>query len=79
MPVAKRRTGVEQQVAELLLIAKNSLGLCVAFLTRMDGTTQFLDVVESSVPFLFKEGATRRQETTLCPGDLGQPATSGDP
>ena len=43
-----------------------SLGLSVAFLTRMDGTTQHLEVVESSVPFLFKEGATQRQETTFC-------------
>ena len=38
----------------------------MAFLTRMDGTTQHLEVVESSVPFLFKEGVTQRQETTLC-------------
>ncbi|MGH8888183.1 MAG: sensor domain-containing phosphodiesterase [Acidothermaceae bacterium] len=64
--MAKRRSTVEQQVADLLLIAKNSLGLSVAFLTRMDGTTQFIEVVESSVPFLFKQGATQKQETTLC-------------
>ena len=32
----------------------------------MDGETQHLEVVESSVPFLFKEGATQRQETTFC-------------
>ena len=38
----------------------------MAFLTRMDGTTQHLEVVESSVPFLFKEGVTQRQDTTLC-------------
>ena len=32
----------------------------------MDGTTQHLEVVESSVPFLFPEGVTQRQETTFC-------------
>ena len=32
----------------------------------MDGTTQHLEVVESSVPLLLKEGATQKQETTFC-------------
>ena len=60
------RADAEEQVADLLRTAKESLHLSVAFLTRMDGTTQFLEVVESSVPFLFKEGATQRQATSLC-------------
>jgi EAL domain-containing protein (putative c-di-GMP-specific phosphodiesterase class I) len=64
--MAKERSDAEQQVAALLLTAKKSLHLSVAFLTRMDGTTQHLEVVESSVPFLFKEGVTQRQDTTLC-------------
>jgi EAL domain-containing protein (putative c-di-GMP-specific phosphodiesterase class I) len=64
--VAKERSDAEQQVADLLLTAKKSLHLSVAFLTRMDGTTQHLEVVESSVPFLFKEGVTQRQDMTLC-------------
>lgn len=64
--MAKQRSDAEQQVADLLLTAKKSLHLSVAFLTRMDGTTQHLEVVESSVPFLFKEGVTQRQDTTLC-------------
>jgi len=64
--VAKERSDAEQQVAALLLTAKKSLHLSVAFLTRMDGTTQHLEVVESSVPFLFKEGVTQRQDMTLC-------------
>ncbi|MDQ1725416.1 MAG: hypothetical protein QOG52_2444 [Frankiaceae bacterium] len=64
--MAKHRSDAEQQVAELLLNAKDSLRLSVAFLTRMDGTTQHLEVVESSVPFLFKEGATQNQATSLC-------------
>jgi EAL domain-containing protein (putative c-di-GMP-specific phosphodiesterase class I) len=64
--VAKQRSDAEQQVAALLLTAKKSLRLSVAFLTRMDGTTQHLEVVESSVPFLFKEGVTQPQDMTLC-------------
>ena len=64
--MARERSDAEQQVADLLLTAKKSLHLSVAFLTRMDGTTQHLEVVESSVPFLFKEGATQRQGTTFC-------------
>jgi EAL domain-containing protein (putative c-di-GMP-specific phosphodiesterase class I) len=64
--VAKGRSDAEQQVADLLVTAKKSLHLSVAFLTRMDGTTQHLEVVESSVPFLFKEGVTQRQDMTLC-------------
>jgi EAL domain-containing protein (putative c-di-GMP-specific phosphodiesterase class I) len=64
--VAKQRSDAERQVADLLLTAKKSLHLSVAFLTRMDGTTQHLEVVESSVPFLFKEGVTQRQDTSLC-------------
>jgi EAL domain-containing protein (putative c-di-GMP-specific phosphodiesterase class I) len=64
--VANQRTDAERQVADLLLTAKKSLHLSVAFLTRMDGTTQHLEVVESSVPFLFREGVTQRQDMTLC-------------
>jgi EAL domain-containing protein (putative c-di-GMP-specific phosphodiesterase class I) len=64
--MGRQRSDAEQQVAELLRTAKNSLNLSVAFLSRLDGTTQHLEVVESSVPFLFKEGATQKQETTFC-------------
>ncbi len=32
----------------------------------MDGTTQHLEKVDSSIPFLFKEGYTQREERTLC-------------
>ena len=64
--MGRQRTSAAEQVADLLVTAKQSLGLSVAFLSRMDGTTQHLEVVESSVPFLFKEGATQRQETTFC-------------
>jgi EAL domain-containing protein (putative c-di-GMP-specific phosphodiesterase class I) len=64
--VAKHRSEVEQQVGELLQTAKDSLRLSVAFLSRLDGTTQHLEVVESSVPFLFREGVTQPQVSTLC-------------
>src|SRR3978361_1102726 len=64
--MAKDRTDAEQQIAELLLTAKKSLRLSVAFLSRLDGTTQHLEVVESSVPFLFQEGYQQKQEVTLC-------------
>lgn len=63
---ARSRTDVQQQVADLLLIAKRSLGLSVSFLSRLDGTTQYLEVVESSVPFLFQEGNKQVQATSLC-------------
>ncbi|HEY0869351.1 MAG TPA: EAL domain-containing protein [Acidothermaceae bacterium] len=62
----KTRSDVEQQVADLLLIAKKSLGLSVSFLSRLDGVTQHLEVVESSVPFLFQEGNKQVQATSLC-------------
>jgi len=64
--MARRRSEADQQVAELLRTAKSSLHLSVAFLSRLDGETQHLEVVESSVPFLFKEGVTQRQDTTFC-------------
>jgi EAL domain-containing protein (putative c-di-GMP-specific phosphodiesterase class I) len=64
--MAKSRTEIQQQVADLLLIAKRSLGLSVSFLSRLDGTTQYLEVVESSVPFLFQEGNQQVQATSLC-------------
>ncbi|HET6562244.1 MAG TPA: EAL domain-containing protein [Marmoricola sp.] len=64
--VGKQRSDEQQQLASLLLTAKRSLRLSVSFLSRLDGQTQHLEVVESSVPFLFREGATQRQETTFC-------------
>ena len=67
-----QRSQAEQQIADLLRTAKTSLRLSVAFLSRLDGTTQHLEVVESSVPFLFKEGVTQRQETTFCQAILDE-------
>lgn len=64
--MSRTRSDAEQQIAELLQTAKRSLHLSVAFLSRLDGTTQHLEVVESSIPFLFKDGVTQRQENTFC-------------
>src|SRR6476469_10164034 len=64
--VGRERSAAEQQIAELLQTARSSLRLSVAFLSRLDGTTQHLEVVETSVPFLFQEGYQQRQEATLC-------------
>jgi EAL domain-containing protein (putative c-di-GMP-specific phosphodiesterase class I) len=57
---------VERQVADLLHTARQSLGLSLAFLTRMDGTVQHLEVVDSSIPLVFRDGITQRQDTSLC-------------
>jgi hypothetical protein len=37
----RQRTEAAQQVAELLRTARQSLGLSLAFLTRMDGSTRW--------------------------------------
>ena len=64
--MAPPRTEAAQQVAGLLATAKEALGLSVTFLSRLDGTTQHLEVVDSSVPLLFREGATVAQDTSFC-------------
>ena len=64
--MARKRSDAERQIADLLQTAKKSLRLSVAFLSRLDGTTQHLEVVESSIPFVFRDGITRPQETTFC-------------
>ncbi|MCW2536623.1 MAG: putative Diguanylate cyclase/phosphodiesterase with sensor [Modestobacter sp.] len=64
--MATKRSDAEKQIAELLQTAKKSLRLSVAFLSRLDGTTQHLEVVESSIPFLFQEGYQQQQDQTLC-------------
>ncbi|MGZ4506805.1 MAG: EAL domain-containing protein [Blastococcus sp.] len=64
--MGRERTEAEQQIADLLQTARRSLRLSVAFLSRLDGTTQHLEVVETSVPFLFQEGYQQQQDVTLC-------------
>ena len=63
--MAKGRTAAEEQVAGLLRTAREALGLSVAFLSRLDGETQHLEVVESRVPLL-RDGQRVRQETSFC-------------
>jgi EAL domain-containing protein (putative c-di-GMP-specific phosphodiesterase class I) len=64
--VGRKRSDAEQQIADLLQTARKSLRLSVAFLSRLDGTTQHLEVVDTSVPFLFQEGYQQQQDVTLC-------------
>ena len=64
--MAGERSDAERQVAELLRTARSALGLSLAFLTRMDGTTQHLQVAESVLPFIFKDGSTQPKQTTFC-------------
>jgi EAL domain-containing protein (putative c-di-GMP-specific phosphodiesterase class I) len=59
------RSETDLKVAELLRTAKDSLGLSLTFLSRLDGTVQHLEVVESSIPF-FHDGQTQPQATSLC-------------
>lgn len=81
--MAKKRSREQEQVADLLLTARSALGLSVTFLTRMDGVTQHLEVVEAAgplMPRLFKEGYTQRQDRTLCQAILNRqlPAVLSD-
>lgn len=62
----RRRSEAQEQVADLLKTARASLGLSMAFLTRMDGTTQTLEVIDSAIPFVMRDGSTQPQETSLC-------------
>ena len=61
----RKRSAADQQIADLLVTAKESLGLSVAFLSRLDGTTQHLEVVESALPFI-RDGVTQPQATSFC-------------
>jgi EAL domain-containing protein (putative c-di-GMP-specific phosphodiesterase class I) len=64
--VRQERTETAQNVAELLRTARESLGLSLAFMSRMDGVTQHLEVVDSALPVIFQDGMARPQETSFC-------------
>ena len=64
--MAANRSDAQQQVAALLVRARESLCLSVAFISRLDGTTQHLEVVESSAQVPFEDGATQPQATSFC-------------
>lgn len=61
----RQRDETQQRIAELCRVAKDALGLSLTFLSRLDGRTQHLEVVESSIP-LFRDGQTQPQETSFC-------------
>jgi EAL domain-containing protein (putative c-di-GMP-specific phosphodiesterase class I) len=63
--MATNRTETELKVAELLRTAKDALGLSLTFLSRLDGETQHLEVVESAIP-IFRDGQTQPQATSFC-------------
>lgn len=65
VPTRATRTDTDLKVAELLRTAKKSLGLSLTFLSRLDGQTQYLEVVESSIP-LFRDGQSQPQATSFC-------------
>ena len=58
------RSETAQQVADRLHTARQSLGLGLAFLSRMDGTVQHLEVIDSVLPL--SDGMTQPQETSFC-------------
>ena len=64
--MARQRTEAEQQIADLLRTARTSLHMSVAFLSRLDGTTQHLEVVDTRVPVLVQEKARVAQDTSFC-------------
>jgi hypothetical protein len=64
--MAQRRSAEAQQIASLLGTARTSLGLSLAFLTRMDGTTQHVEVIDARFPLVVRDGTTRPQDTSLC-------------
>lgn len=64
--MARARTESAQQIAELLKTARDALGLSLAFMTRLDETTQHLEVVESALPLLFRDGTKRPRAGSFC-------------
>lgn len=64
--MARPRSDAQQRVADLLRTARSSLGLSVAFLSRLEGDTQYLEVVESSIPIVFRDGITQPRATSFC-------------
>jgi EAL domain-containing protein (putative c-di-GMP-specific phosphodiesterase class I) len=64
--LARLEAAADAQVRELLATARQSLGMSVTFLSRMDGTTQHLEKVDTSIGVLFQEGYRQEQDLTLC-------------
>ncbi|MHB1209382.1 MAG: sensor domain-containing phosphodiesterase [Acidimicrobiales bacterium] len=64
-PTRRARSDTDLKIAELLRTAKESLGLSLAFLSRLDEEVQHLEIVESAFPF-FHDGQTQARATSLC-------------
>lgn len=64
--MARGRTEEQERVAELLRTARSALGLTMSFLSRMDEDTQYLEVVESGVPLIARDGVSQRRSTSFC-------------
>lgn len=64
--MARQRSEAEAQVAELLRSAREALDLSVSFLTRLDGDTQTMEVIDTSLPFFLREGAQQSRASTIC-------------
>ncbi|MEV4641481.1 EAL domain-containing protein [Actinoplanes sp. NPDC049548] len=64
--MAQQHPEAAQQLADLLRTARKSLGLGLAFLTRLDDTTQHLEAVESSLPDVFVAGMSQPRENSFC-------------
>jgi EAL domain-containing protein (putative c-di-GMP-specific phosphodiesterase class I) len=60
------RSEAAGQVAELLHTARKSLGMDLTFLSRLDETTQHLEVVDTALPLAALEGTMNPRETTFC-------------
>jgi EAL domain-containing protein (putative c-di-GMP-specific phosphodiesterase class I) len=64
--MGRTRTEAQEQVADLLRTARSALGLTMAFLSRLDEDTQYLEVVESGIPLVARDGVTQVRETSFC-------------
>jgi EAL domain-containing protein (putative c-di-GMP-specific phosphodiesterase class I) len=64
--MADTRSDVEDRLVDLLRTARSSLGLSVSFVSRLDETTQHLEVVESEVPTPFRAGQSRLRRNSPC-------------
>jgi len=64
--MARQRSPEQERVAKLLCTARSALGLTMSFLSRLDEDTQHLEVVETGVPLIARDGATQRRATSFC-------------
>ena len=61
-----RRCAAAGAAAVVVRHGDDDAGAIFIRVSRLDGTTQHLEVVESAVPLLLRDGITQRQETSFC-------------